>query len=88
MKITDSITLDFHHDVAEKKTSCVIEKNNQQFIGVAKCAKGDMFSRSIGRKLSLKRVLAKEINGQRALTRRERTVIWMTLRSRGVNLAF
>jgi hypothetical protein len=88
MKINDSITLDFHHSVADKKTSCVVQKNNQQFVGIAKCAKGDMFARSVGRKLSLNRVLSKEINGQRVLDREERTAIWNTLRTKGVNLAF
>jgi len=87
MRITENITLDFHHSVKEKKTSCVIEKNNQQFIGIAKCAKGDSFARPVGRKLSLMRVLAKEINGVKALDREERTKIWSVLKEKGVHLA-
>jgi hypothetical protein len=88
MKITNDITLDFHHSVEEKKTSCVITKGNNQYVGVAKCNPKDSFARPIGRKLSLTRILAKELNGNRILNREERTKIWDVLKEKRVNLAF
>lgn len=88
MKITESIQLDFHHSVEEKKTSCVLTKNDQQFVAVAKCNPKDSFARPVGRKLSLTRILAKEVNGARLLTREERTKVWDVLKGKGVNLAF
>jgi len=41
MKITDSIKIDWHHDVPNKITSCVLTVNETEHIAIAKCGHGD-----------------------------------------------
>ena len=81
MKITDSIKIDWHHDVPKKTTSCVLTVNETEHIAIAKCGHGDQFSRKAGRKLTLSRVLAKS-----GLGKADRTNIWAVIWSRGVKV--
>lgn len=87
MKITENITLDFRHDIKAGKTACIITKNDIQQIGLAKCSSKDQFSRPLGRKHSLIRVLSKEVNGKRVFDRVDRTKIWSVMREKNINLA-
>ena len=81
MKITDSIKIDWHHDVPKKTTSCVLTVNETEHIAIAKCGHGDQFSRQAGRKLSLTRVLKNA-----DLNREVRAFIWDALKTKGVKL--
>ena len=81
MKITDSIKIDWHHDVPKKTTSCVLTVNETEHIAIAKCGHGDQFSRKAGRKLTLSRVLTKS-----GLGKADRTEIWSVIWSRGVKV--
>ena len=89
MKITEDIKIDWHHNVENKTTSCVLTVIIQdgvlsypkEFVAVAKCGHGDQFSKQSGRKLSLTRVL-KTAN----LTKEARAFIWTALRERSVKL--
>jgi len=81
MKITDSIKIDWHHDVPNKTTSCVLTVNGTENIAIAKCGHGDQFSRKAGRKLTLSRVLAKS-----GLDKATRTEIWSVIWTRGVKV--
>lgn len=44
MKITDSIKIDWHHDVPKKTTSCVLTVNETEHIAIAKCGHGDQLN--------------------------------------------
>lgn len=88
MKITDNITIDWHHDVPNKTTSCVLTLRNFNDLGndrevsaTSKCGHGDQFSRKTGRKLSLTRVLKIA-----DLKKDIRTSIWAVIWSRGVKI--
>lgn len=71
MKITDSIQVDWRHDVPAKTTHCVLTNNDQQFTAKSKCGHGDQFSRKAGRKITLTRVLS-----QANLPKETRREIW------------
>ena len=89
MKLNDQISIDWHHSVSDKTTSCVltvtIEEGvlsyQKEFIAIAKCGHGDRFSRQAGRKLSVTRVLKNA-----DLNREARAFIWSALKTRGVKL--
>ena len=89
MKITEDIKIDWHHNVENKTTSCVLTVTEKQgnmsfpreFVAISKCGHGDQFSRKAGRKLTLSRVLAKS-----GLGKADRTEIWATIWSRGVKV--
>lgn len=75
MKISENISLDFHHNVIARKTSCIINIGNTQVIGIADCSKKDNFSRITGRKISLQRAMSKVIN-HNLLNKEDRRKIW------------
>lgn len=89
MKITDSIKIDWHHNVENKTTSCVLTVTEKQgnmsfpreFVAISKCGHGDQFSRKAGRKLTLTRVLKSS-----GLPKNIRTEIWAAIWSRGVKV--
>ena len=89
MKLNDQISIDWHHSVSDKTTSCVLTVTIEEgvlsypkeFIAIAKCGHGDQFSRQAGRKLSLTRVLKNA-----DLNRDARAFIWDALRIKGVKL--
>jgi len=88
MKITDNIKIDWHHDVPNKTTSCVLTVHNFNDLGndreisaTSKCGHGDQFSRKAGRKLTLTRVLKIA-----DLPKATRTEIWSVIWSRGVKV--
>lgn len=83
MKISDNITLDFHHDVEKKETSAILTAYGEEVIATAKCSKEDHFDRKIGRKVALTRVLKKS-----PLSKEGRTKVWTVLKERNVKLAF
>ena len=83
MKVTDSITVDWHHDIENGVTVCGVTKNNSQVVGRAMVHrhKGDVFNRTEGRKRSLTRALKLS-----ALSKEERTAVWNYMGERGVKL--
>ena len=89
MKITEDIKIDWHHNVENKTTSCVLTVTEKQgnmsfpreFVAISKCGHGDQFSRKAGRKLTLSRVLAKS-----GLGKADRTKIWAVIWSRSVKV--
>lgn len=81
MRISDNVTLDFHHDLEKKETACILNVFDQKFIGTAKCGKKDVYDRRTGRKVSFLRVLAKS-----SLSKEGRTKVWQGLRERKVKL--
>lgn len=81
MKITDSIKIDWHHDVPNKTTSCVLTVNESEHVATAKCGHGDHFSRKAGRKLTLTRVLAKS-----GLDKANRTEVWSVIWAKGIKV--
>lgn len=81
MQINDIITVDWRHNIEEKKTLCAITVNDKQTIGVSKVGHGDMYCKRVGRKLSLTRALI--LSG---LDRAQRTLVWNVARNKGVKL--
>lgn len=89
MKIIDGIKIDWHHDVPNKTTSCVLTATltngtlsfEKEFVAVAKCGHGDQFSRKAGRKLSLTRVLKIA-----DLPKNLRTEVWSVIWGKGVKV--
>ena len=83
MKISDNITVDFHHSVEKKESACVLTAYGEEFSTKAVCSKDDQFDRRTGRRISLQRVLKKS-----SLSREGRTKVWQVLRDKKVKLVF
>lgn len=89
MKLNDQISIDWHHNVENKTTSCVLTVTEKQgnmsfpreFVAISKCGHGDQFSRKAGRKITLTRVLSES-----GLNKATRTEIWSVLWSKGVKI--
>lgn len=81
MKVDHNVTVDFHHNLEEKKTACILTVFGEKFTSQAKCSKNDQYNRSVGRLLTLKRVLKSS-----SLTREGRTKVWQSMREKGVRL--
>lgn len=81
MKITDKIKIDWHHDVPQKSTTCIIIVDENQVSASAKCGHGDQFSKKIGRKVSLTKAL-KETDFDKST----RSTIWAVIWNRGVKI--
>jgi hypothetical protein len=81
MRISDSIQVDWRHDVPAKTTTCVLTKGDQQFTASSKCGHGDQFNRKVGRKITLGRVLPFA-----NLSKAERKDIWTKTWPNGVNV--
>ena len=81
MKITEDIKIDWHHNVEEKTTSCVLTNGETTYVAIAKAHKGDQFCRKIGRNLTLTRVLLKS-----GLSKNIRRQIWLMVFAKGVKI--
>lgn len=81
MKI-DNYSVRWRHFIEEGRTICVLEENEDKIgLGAAHLAECDQYNRSVGRKISLARALR-----DADIDKNDRTVIWDTLRTRGVKL--
>ena len=81
MKITDEIKIDWHHDVPNKSTACVLTVGDKELVAVARCSHGDQFNRVTGRKLALARVLKIA-----DLDKDLRKMIWNVLKDKKVKI--
>ncbi len=80
MKI-GNYNISWKHLVKEGRTICSIYKDEKLIAaGIAHLSEKDQYNRAVGRKVSLTRGLK-----DAGMPRHERTFIWDTLRSKGIN---
>ena len=81
MKISQNLEVNFSHDVAHKFSSCTIVNKDKEVTGLSRCSDSDLYNKTIGRRVSLTRAIAKS-----NLNKVERTAIWRFLADKGVKM--